>query len=133
MELLHWYDGVKRDLPWRASTELYPVWVSEIMLQQTRVATAISYFERWMGRFPTVQALASASEDEVMAAWSGLGYYSRARNLHAAAKLVAEHGWPADLQSLPGVGPYTAAALASICRGEPVAVVDGNVERVVSR
>jgi A/G-specific adenine glycosylase len=106
------------------------------MLQQTRVATAVPYFERFLARFPTVGALAAASEDDVLALWSGLGYYRRARQLHAAARRIALAGFPRtarELAELPGVGPYTAAAVASICFGEPVAVVDGNVARVVAR
>jgi A/G-specific adenine glycosylase len=137
--LLAWYRAHRRDLPWRRSRDPYAVWVSEAMLQQTRVEAAIPYFLRWMERFPTVQALAAAPEQEVLAAWAGLGYYRRARSLHAAARqVVAEHAGQvpasaAALAGLPGVGPYTAAAVASIAHGEPVACVDGNVVRVASR
>lgn len=131
--LLAWYDANKRDLPWRRTTEPYSVMVSEFMCQQTRVDVAVPYFERWMTRWPTVEALAGAAEEDVMAAWSGLGYYRRARNLHLAAKHVAESGWPDDLTKLPGVGPYMAGAIGSIAFGRPVAAVDGNVERVMAR
>lgn len=133
MALLAWYDANKRDMPWRKNTDWYRVWVSEIMLQQTRVATVIPYFERWMKAFPTVEALAEAGEEEVLAHWSGLGYYSRARNLHRAAKQVATSGVPERWSALPGIGPYTEAAIASISQNMPLAVVDGNVERVMSR
>ncbi len=137
--LLAWFDTHKRDLPWRRTRDPYAIWVSEIMLQQTRVAAVLEHYRRWMERFPTVAALAEASEPEVLAAWSGLGYYRRARMLHRAAQVVvAEHGGQlprtaAELRALPGIGEYTSAAIASIAFGEPVAVVDGNVERVVMR
>jgi len=128
---------VKRDLPWRSATpDFYRVWISEIMLQQTRVEAVIPYFERFLALFPDVHSLARAPEPAVLAAWSGLGYYSRARNLHRGAKQVAEAGTPAayeDLRALAGIGPYTAAAIASIALGQPHAAVDGNVMRVVSR
>ncbi|HEU5022721.1 MAG TPA: A/G-specific adenine glycosylase, partial [Bryobacteraceae bacterium] len=116
--LLAWYDRVKRDLPWRGGApDFYRVWLSEIMLQQTRVEAVIPYFERFLARFPDAHALARAPEPAVLAAWSGLGYYSRARNLHRGAKQVAAAGLPAgyeDLRALAGIGPYTAAAIASI-------------------
>ena len=137
--LLAWYDGNKRDLPWRQDRDPYRVWVSEIMLQQTRVAAVLDYYHRFLRRFPTVGKLAAAREASVLAAWSGLGYYRRARMLHAAAKkIVAEPGgkFPAsagELCELPGIGRYTAAAIASIAFAEPVAVVDGNVSRVLER
>jgi A/G-specific adenine glycosylase len=137
--LLAWYDAHRRDLPWRASRDPYRVWLSEIMLQQTRVAAVIKHYQEFLRRFPTVQKLAAAREASVLAAWSGLGYYRRARMLHAAAKIIArEQGgkFPAseeDLRTLPGIGRYTAAAIASIAFDEPVAVVDGNVERVLQR
>ncbi len=137
--LLAWYDRHARDLPWRQSRDPYRVWVSEIMLQQTRVAAVIAHYHEFLRRFPTVQKLARAREASVLAAWSGLGYYRRARMLHAAAKVVLrERGGkvpetPEGLQGLPGVGRYTAAAIASIAFGECVAVVDGNVERVLQR
>lgn len=137
--LLAWYDAHHRTLPWRTSREPYHVLVSELMLQQTRVDVVLPYFERWVARWPTVADLAAATEDEVLAAWSGLGYYRRARSLLAAARLVVErHGGavPSDvaaLRALPGIGPYTAAAVASIAYDVPVAVVDGNVERVLCR
>jgi A/G-specific adenine glycosylase len=137
--LLAWYDRHRRDLPWRASRDPYCVWLSEIMLQQTRVAAVIEHYRNFLRRFPTVQKLAAAREASVLAAWSGLGYYRRARMMHAAAKvIVREHGgkFPASeegLRALPGIGRYTAAAIASIAFDEPVAVVDGNVERVLQR
>lgn len=134
--LLRWYRRRKRDLPWRRTTDPYAIWVSEIMLQQTRVAAVVPYYERFLRRFPDVGSLAGAPEDEVLALWSGLGYYRRARFLHAAARIVQEEGMPRDaagLRRLPGVGAYAAAAIASIAFGERAAVVDGNVERVLSR
>jgi A/G-specific adenine glycosylase len=133
------YRRQRRDLPWRRSTDAYAIWVSEIMLQQTRVATVIPYFERWLARFPTVVELAAAALDDVLAAWSGLGYYSRARNLHrGAAEVVARYGGKvpdevAALRTLPGVGRYTAGAIASIAFGRREPVVDGNVMRVLAR
>ncbi|WP_375403586.1 A/G-specific adenine glycosylase [uncultured Sphingomonas sp.] len=139
--LLTWYDAHRRDLPWRAkpgeTPDPYRVWVSEVMLQQTTVATVRSRFTAWTTRWPTAKALATATEADVMAAWAGLGYYARARNLHAAAKAVAAlGGFPrteAELRALPGLGAYTAAAVAAIAFGERAVVVDANVERVVSR
>jgi A/G-specific adenine glycosylase len=137
--LLAWYDAHARDLPWRESSDPYPVWLSEIMLQQTRVAAVIAHYHEFLRRFPTVEKLARAREASVLAAWSGLGYYRRARMLHAAAKVVVlerDGEFPTstgELRELPGVGRYTAAAIASIAFGEPVAVVDGNVERVLQR
>ena len=137
--LLPWYDAHARDLPWRESLDPYRVWVSEIMLQQTRVAAVIAHYHEFLRRFPTVEKLAAAREASVLAAWSGLGYYRRARMLHAAAKVVVrDRGgkFPETaegLRELPGIGRYTAAAIASIAFGEPVAVVDGNVERVLQR
>ena len=137
--LLAWYDTHKRDLPWRRSRDPYRVWVSEIMLQQTRVAAVIEHYHAFLRRFPTVQKLAAAREASVLAAWSGLGYYRRARNLHAAAKVVVRERkgkFPetaAEWSILPGIGRYTAAAIASIAFNQPVAVVDGNVERVLQR
>ena len=137
--LLAWYDTNARDLPWRKDRNPYRVWVSEIMLQQTRVAAVIEHYHEFLRLFPTVEKLARARESSVLAAWSGLGYYRRARMLHAAAKMVVgefggkfprtAHGW----RELPGIGRYTAAAIASIAFGEPAAVVDGNVERVLQR
>lgn len=138
-ELLAWYRQNRRDLPWRRTQDAYAIWLSEIMLQQTRVSAVIAHYHGFLKRFPTVQKLAAARESSVLAAWSGLGYYRRARNLHAAAKaVVREHGgsFPrtsARLATLPGVGRYTAAAVSSIVFGEASAVVDGNVERVLSR
>jgi A/G-specific adenine glycosylase len=136
--LLAWYDRNRRDLPWRGRTDPWATWVSEVMLQQTRVETAIPYFHNFLARFPTPGALAAASAEEVLAAWSGLGYYRRARQLQAAARELQSAGralpsTAAELEKLPGVGPYTAAAIASIAFGEAVPVVDGNVERVLAR
>ncbi len=135
--LLEWYARGHRDLPWRRTSDPYRIWVSEIMLQQTRAQAVIPYYERFLERFPTVEALASAQEDEVLALWAGLGYYSRARNLRRAAVQVAgEGGFPRDyegIRALPGIGDYTAAAIASIAFGLPHVVIDGNVLRVVAR
>ncbi|HEX3852541.1 MAG TPA: A/G-specific adenine glycosylase [Polyangiaceae bacterium] len=137
--LLAWYVEHRRDLPWRRSLDPYSVWVSEMMLQQTQVATVIPYFQRWMQRFPDVAALASATESDVLHAWQGLGYYSRARNLQRAAVLmVREHaGRVPDaveaLLALPGIGPYSAGAIASIAYGKAEPLVDGNVIRVLCR
>lgn len=135
-KLLSWYQENKRDLPWRRSKNPYPIWISEVMLQQTTVAAVVPYFERFLTKFPTVHALAAAPENEVLEAWAGLGYYSRARNLHKAAKKISEHGFPkkaAELLELPGFGPYTSRAVASIAHDEAVGVLDGNVIRVLSR
>ncbi|MDI3307451.1 MAG: NUDIX domain-containing protein [Acetobacteraceae bacterium] len=136
--LLAWYDRHRRELPWRvAEPDPYRVWLSEVMLQQTTVAAVGPRFERFLQRFPTVQALAAAPEAAVMEEWAGLGYYARARNLHACARAVAAAGgFPRDaggLRALPGIGAYTAAAVAAIAFGEAVVPVDGNVERVVAR
>jgi len=135
--LAQWYARGHRDLPWRRTSDPYRIWVSEIMLQQTRAAAVIPYYHRFLERFPTVEALASASEPEVLSLWSGLGYYSRARNLLGAARQISARGvFPRqydELRELAGVGDYTAAAVASIAFGEPRAVLDGNVLRVVSR
>jgi A/G-specific adenine glycosylase len=137
--LLEWYDRERRDLPWRRTRDPYRVWLSEAMLQQTRVETVVPYYERFLRRFPTVDALAVADEEDVLAAWAGLGYYSRARNLKRAAELVVERhagALPRDeraLRALPGVGAYTAGALRSIAFGEPAPLVDGNVSRVLAR
>lgn len=134
--LLAWYDANKRDLPWRRTSDPYAVWVSEVMLQQTQVATVIPYYDRWMSRFPTLEALASASEADVLSLWQGLGYYRRCRMLLQGARWASEHGTPESASEwirAPGVGRYTAAAIASISGGEKVAVVDGNVERVFAR
>jgi A/G-specific adenine glycosylase len=133
------YREHKRDLPWRRTRDPYSIWISEIMLQQTRVAAAIPYYERWLTRFPTVRDLAEAPLDDVLSLWSGLGYYSRARNLHrAAAVVVAEHSGEvprsaSELKALPGIGRYTAGAIASIAHDLPEPIVDGNVARVFAR
>jgi A/G-specific adenine glycosylase len=137
--LLRWYDFQKRDLPWRRTRDPYLIWLSEIMLQQTRVAAVLEHYRKFLERFPTVQALAAATEDEVLSAWSGLGYYRRARMLHRGAIEVVEKfqgNLPRSrdgLLELPGIGRYTASAIASIAFSEAVAVVDGNVERVLRR
>jgi A/G-specific adenine glycosylase len=138
-ELLAWYRAERRDLPWRRTRDPYAIWISETMLQQTRVETVIPYYERFLARFPDVQALADAEPDELMRHWAGLGYYSRARNLHAAAKTVAERHQgqlPEDvegLHALKGIGRYTAGAVASIAFDRPEPIVDGNVARVICR
>jgi A/G-specific adenine glycosylase len=137
--LLRHFDATRRPLPWRDTSDPYAIWVSEVMLQQTRVETVMPYYGRWLDRFPTVEALADAGIDDVLKEWEGLGYYSRARHLHAAARTVRErHGGrvpddPAALRELPGVGEYTAGAVASIAFGVPLPAVDGNVRRVLSR
>ena len=135
--LLQWFKNNGRSLPWRETKDAYAIWLSEVILQQTRIAQGMSYWERFMAQWPTVNDLAAATEDEVLKAWQGLGYYSRARNLHTAAQQVVElGGFPQtfkELKTLKGVGDYTAAAIASIAFGEPIAVVDGNVYRVLSR
>jgi A/G-specific adenine glycosylase len=137
--LLDWFEAHARDLPWRRTEDPYAIWVSEIMLQQTRVNAVLDHYARFMARFPSVEALARAEEPEVLAVWSGLGYYRRARMLHKAAKVVAHElsGKMPDnsevLHRLPGIGDYTSAAIASIAFDEPSAAVDGNVERVILR
>ena len=137
--LLAWYRRGHRDLPWRRVSDPYAIWISEIMLQQTRVDTVRGYFERFMASFPTIQALAAAPQEQVLALWSGLGYYARARNLHAAAQQVVQrHGgiFPSDplaVQELRGIGPYTAGAILSIAFGQRAPLLDGNVIRVLSR
>ncbi len=139
LQLLAWFRKNARDLPWRHTHDPYRIWVSEVMLQQTRVATVIERYQEFMRRFPSLVSLALAREQDVLALWSGLGYYKRARMLHSAAQMmVNEHGGSlpktsVELRRLPGVGDYTAAAIASIAHGEPSAVVDGNVERIVIR
>lgn len=138
-DLLNWYDANARSLPWRGEKDPYRVWLSEVMLQQTQTQTVKGYYARFLARFPDVFALAAAPEQEVLKLWEGLGYYSRARNLHAAAKVVANElggAFPGDaegLRKLPGVGPYAANAIASIAYGEPVPALDGNQARVLSR
>ncbi len=137
--LIRWYEIAKRDLPWRRTGDPYAVWISEIMLQQTRVEAVIAYYNRFLQAFPDVHALADAPEEAVLKAWEGLGYYSRARNLHKAATIVSQSMggvFPAgysELKKLPGIGDYTAGAIASIAFGEPVPAIDGNVKRVASR
>ena len=135
--LIGWYERHGRDLPWRHTHDPYAIWLSEIILQQTRIAQGQAYWERFMQRFPTVQQLAEASEDEVLKLWQGLGYYSRARNLHAAARqIVAQGHFPntlADIQRLKGVGPYTASAIAAFAFNRPAVAIDGNAYRVFAR
>jgi A/G-specific adenine glycosylase len=137
--LLGWYDRLRRDLPWRRTKDPYRIWVSEVMLQQTTVKTVLPYYDAFLRRFPTLLSLAEEPEDEVLAAWSGLGYYHRARNLHRGAQHVAERHagrFPRSLEAalaVPGVGLYTASAILSIAHGLPLPVVDGNVRRVLAR
>ena len=137
--LLAWYRRNRRDLPWRKTRDPYAIWVSEIMLQQTRVAAVVEKYGQFLRRFDSIKALSEAKIDDVLAVWSGLGYYRRARSMHLAAQVVTRHlrgKFPknaADLRQLPGIGRYTSAAIASIAFNEPVAVVDGNVERVIER
>lgn len=137
--LLSWFGQRQRDLPWRRTRDPYRIWLSEVMLQQTQVRTVTPYYERFLTRFPTLEALAAADLDQVLAVWQGLGYYSRARNLHAAARMVRDRHQgqvPADraaLSALPGVGAYTAAAVLSIAFGQDLVAIDGNVKRVLSR
>ena len=134
-----WYAEKKRSMPWRLNPTPYGCWLSEIMMQQTTYAAVLPYYERFLARFPSVESLAAADEAEVLKQWEGLGYYARARNLHKAARSLVVDGkaaWPksaAEWAKVPGVGPYTAAALASVLKGEPVPVVDGNVARVFAR
>ena len=138
-KIVDWYDGAKRELPWRETRDPYAIWVSEMMLQQTQVATATPYWRRWMERFPTVRALAEAPLEDVLKQWQGLGYYARARNLHRAARVIQEKHeglFPErfeDVLALPGVGRYTAGAICSIALGQDVPIVDANVIRVLCR
>ncbi len=137
--LLDWFNKRKRDLPWRQDYTPYKVWISEVMLQQTQMERGVAYFKRWMRRFPTIESVASASEDDILNYWEGLGYYRRARNLHKTAqRIVSDHDgiFPRDhatILSLPGIGPYTAAAIASIAFEQPIPVLDANVIRVLAR
>jgi len=137
--LINWYSQNKRDLPWRATSDPYIIWVSEVILQQTRVDQGMEYFNKFISMFPDVFSLAQASEQEVLKQWQGLGYYSRARNMHAAAKTIVEElqgifpDKSEEMLKLKGIGPYTASAVASICFAEPIPVVDGNVMRVIAR
>jgi A/G-specific adenine glycosylase len=138
-KLIQWYRIHKRDLPWRDTSDPYPIWLSETILQQTRVAQGLPYYERFLNRYPTLDELAKANDDDVMKLWQGLGYYSRARNMLKAARYIHNElkgAWPktaAELKKLSGIGPYTSAAIASFAFGESVPVIDGNVYRVVSR
>src|SRR5688572_15207692 len=136
-KLIRWQRGSGRhNLPWQGTRDPYRIWLSEIMLQQTQVAAVIPYYERFLGRYPSVAALAAASEDDVLRLWSGLGYYARGRNLHKAAQLIRERGFPTTAEKiaeLPGVGRSTAAAIAVFAFGERAAILDGNVKRVLSR
>lgn len=134
--LLNWFDANQREMPWRNTRDPYAIWVSEIMAQQTQIVTVIPFWIRWMERFPSVRDLGQAEEHEVLSLWQGLGYYRRARLLHAGAKFVLSNGMPScakEWEKVPGVGRYTAGAIASIAFGESVPVVDGNVERVFAR
>src|SRR6185503_9991928 len=137
--LVGWYRGARRDLPWRRTRDPYAIWVSEVMLQQTRVTVVVPYWQRWMARFPSPAALAGAPLDDVLAAWSGLGYYGRARNLHRGAReVVARYGGrlpdsAGELRTLPGIGRYTAGAIASMAFDRQEPLVDGNVARVLAR
>ena len=137
--VLAWYDGGHRDLPWRHTRDAYRIWISEIMLQQTRAETVVSYYERFLEKYPTVRDLADAPQEDVLKSWEGLGYYSRARSLQKAARVITDElggELPRDvdkLRALPGIGDYTAGAIASIAFGIPAAAVDGNVERVICR
>ncbi len=137
--ILEWYASNARQLPWRGVGDPYAVWVSEVMLQQTQVETVIPYYQRWMERFPNLPSLAAAGEQQVLAAWEGLGYYARARNLWRAARELVEAGAsqlpadPRELEKLPGIGRYTAGAIASIAFGADAPALDGNIKRVLSR
>jgi A/G-specific adenine glycosylase len=131
--LLAWYERARRPLPWRSTRDPYALLVSEVMLQQTQAARVVPYYEAFLARFPTVGDLAAAPARDVLAAWSGLGYNRRALALQAAARVVADGGWPADLRALPGVGPYTAAAVGAFAWDRQVAAVDTNVRRVIER
>lgn len=136
LALIEWYRKVRRDLPWRRDRDPYRIWVSEVMLQQTTVAAVVPYYERFMKRFPNLNSLATAPEEDVIEHWAGLGYYSRARNLHKAAQALHQNGFPqthTELLQLPGFGPYTARAVASLAFNEKTGVLDGNVIRVLSR
>jgi A/G-specific adenine glycosylase len=135
-KLVEWYRGIRRDLPWRKDRDPYRIWISEIMLQQTTVAAVIPYYERFLKKFPTLEALAGSPVDDVLEYWAGLGYYSRARNLHRASQALHTTGFPktfAELIELPGFGPYTARAVSSLAFDEKTGVLDGNVIRVLSR
>ncbi|GGH66236.1 A/G-specific adenine glycosylase [Phaeocystidibacter marisrubri] len=135
-KLRAWYRFNARKLPWRETTDPYAIWLSEVILQQTRVTQGLPYFDRFLETFPNVESLAASSEDKLMKLWEGLGYYSRARNLHKGAKYIVENGFPTSYDEwlkVPGVGPYTAAAIASFALHEEKAVVDGNVNRVIAR
>jgi len=139
IDLVHWFQEEQRDLPWRKNNDPYRVWVSEVMLQQTRVDTVIPYYNRFLEKFPTIEAFANADEEEILKIWEGLGYYSRVRNLHTAVKeVVVDYGGKVpdskeEISKLKGVGPYTAGAVLSIAYGKPIPAVDGNVMRVLSR
>src|SRR4030095_16291724 len=137
--LLKWYDAYRRDLPWRNTTDPYPVWISEVMLQQTQVQTVIPYYLKFLNHFPSIAALAQVDTDALLRLWAGLGYYSRARNLQKAAQIIVKQfggRFPqnyTDVLALPGIGRYTAAAIVSMAFGQPYAVLDGNVSRVLAR
>jgi A/G-specific adenine glycosylase len=131
--VLGWWDANARELPWRVSRDVYAIWVAEVMSAQTSVTRAAAAWERWMTRWPTVQALAAASLAQVLGEWQGLGYPRRARDLHRAARIVGEHGWPVELTELPGVGPYVAAAVRCFAREEAILPLDVNTRRVLAR
>lgn len=134
--LIEWYRGIRRDLPWRKDRDPYRIWISEVMLQQTTVVAVIPYYEKFLGRFPTLKALATSQVEDVLEYWAGLGYYSRARNLHKSSQALHEGGFPRtalELLELPGFGPYTARAVSSLAFNEKTGVLDGNVIRVLSR
>jgi A/G-specific adenine glycosylase len=131
--VLAWWDAQQRELPWRAHRDMYAIWVSEVMSAQTSVTRAAAAWERWMARWPTVEALAAAALPEVLGEWQGLGYPRRARDLHRAARAVAERGWPAELTELPGIGPYVASAIRCFALEQPVLPLDVNVRRVLAR
>jgi A/G-specific adenine glycosylase len=134
--LINWYRSVRRELPWRLNKDPYRIWISEVMLQQTTVAAVVPFYEKFMKRFPNVKSLASAPLEDVLEYWAGLGYYSRAKNLHRSAQILAKSGFPkthSELIELPGFGPYTSRAVASLAFGEKTGVLDGNVIRILSR
>ena len=138
-QLIEWFSRHQRSLPWRKNPSSYNTLISEFMAQQTQIATVIPYYDRWIKQFPTIHDVANANEDDIFKAWEGLGYYSRAKNLHKTAKIISKElngkipSTVVELEQLPGIGPYIAAAIASIAFGEKVAVVDGNVLRVMTR
>ena len=137
--LLKWYKVNKRDLPWRKSKDIYSIWLSEVMLQQTQVDTVIPFYSKWLKQYPTIQNVANAKEKDLLKIWEGLGYYNRCRNFHKSAKIIIKHHNGLiphdykDLIALPGIGPYIASAVLSIANGIPLPAIDGNIKRVLSR